>query len=660
MGAELVIVLLLAVLVAAYSIRIRAAQCTAEAHLKRALESERVFSESFQASPVPLALVSLVTNRVAEVNGALERMLGASDGELIGQSMSDLDIADEKVTAMIARRVRRNGHVRNYETTMRWGNGDPRNVVVAIDQILVGNEPHGLLTFVDETEQKRAVAAAQSSDQRMRELAENIDEAFWVATPDRERMLYVSPAYERIWGLPCESMLEDGTSWLAAVLPEDRLHLVDDKPTYDVRIARPDGAVRWIRTKIFPVRNDHGEIIRVAGVSTDITEQRTLEEQLRHAQKMESLGMLAGGIAHDFNNLLAVISSCSGLLAESLDRAHPDRELVEDIADAVVRATAMTRQLLAFSRKQVTEPVVLDPNVVVNDTRKLLRRMVGVNIELVTSLEPDLKRVFIDRGHLVQVILNLAVNARDAMPVSGKLSLSTRTVGPNVVLEVSDTGTGMSPEVLARACEPFFTTKEQGKGTGMGLAVVHGIIDHAGGRLEITSEVGLGTTFRIILPAFDGPAQSVRPPSEQASRGVENILIVDDDDYVRRATARALRSRGYAVVEAANGRAALIALATAPFDLLLTDIVMPGMSGRVLAEAACARFQDLKIMFMTGYTDDAIVHDGVTSGVVDLIEKPFTIPALASKVRQVLDAGGDGGGLDDTAVVHAASALAMN
>jgi CheY-like chemotaxis protein len=255
-----------------------------------------------------------------------------------------------------------------------------------------------------------------------------------------------------------------------------------------------------------------------------------------------------------------------------------------------------------------------------------------------------------DRGHLVQVILNLAVNARDAMPTSGRLSLTTRNVGADVVLEVSDTGTGMTPDVLARACEPFFTTKEQGKGTGMGLAVVHGIIDSASGRLEIDSTVTVGTTFRIVLPAFDGPAQAARKPTESATRGVENILIVDDDDYVRRATARALRSRGYAVVEASSGRAALIALTSAPYDLLLTDIVMPGMSGRVLAEAACARFPDLKIMFMTGYTDDAVVHDGVATGVVDLIEKPFTIPALASKVRQVLDAG-NGSGLDDTAVV---------
>jgi len=337
-----------------------------------------------------------------------------------------------------------------------------------------------------------------------------------------------------------------------------------------------------------------------------------------------------------------VISSCNGLLAESLPAEFGDRELVDDVADAVVRASALTRQLLAFSRKQVTEPVVLDPNLVVNDTRKLLRRIVGVDVDVTTSLEPDLHMVRMDRAQLVQVLLNLAVNARDAMPGSGTLRVTTRNVGDQVILEVHDTGVGMPPEVLARACEPFFTTKELGKGTGMGLAVVHGIIDSAGGRLEIASEVGVGTTFRIALPAVAGHVETAaRTRADDTSRGVETILIVDDDDYVRRATARALRARGYTVHEAANGRAALVALPAHQIDLLLTDIVMPGMNGRMLAEAASARFPDLKILFMTGYTDDAVVHLGLARGEVALIEKPFTIQALASKVRTVLDVAHD-------------------
>jgi PAS domain S-box-containing protein len=634
-GADLIVVLSLAVLVVGYTARVRQERAAAQRHLERALQSEHVFSESFQASAVPSALFDLRTGHLTAVNFALEAMTGRTREALVGTHVAALGIGN---TTQLIRRMRRSGRVREQQTTLRTCDGSDRNVLISAHRIVVDGADPALMVVIDRTDHHRAVAALQSTDQRMRELAENIDEVFWVASSDRTQVFYVSPAYEKVWGRTCESLHAEPRSWLESVLPEDRAQIRNDQPSYDYRITRPDGTIRWIRERIFPVRDERAALIRLVGVASDITEQRLLEEQVRQAQKMESLGMLAGGIAHDFNNLLAVISSCSGLLAETIEHSDPERELVEDIADAVVRASAMTRQLLAFSRKQVTEPVVLDPNIVVNDTRKLLRRILGVDIELITSLEPDLRPVFIDRGHLVQVILNLAVNARDAMPTRGRLQLTTRNADGDVVLEVTDTGSGMSPEVLARACEPFFTTKEQGKGTGMGLAVVHGIVDGAHGKLEIASELGEGTTFRISLPAFEGPIVNVRTSADQETRGVENILLVDDDDHVRRVTARALRSRGYSVVEATNGRAALVALTSSPFDLLLSDIVMPGMSGRVLAEAALHRFPDLKVLFMTGYTDDDVVHDGVSSGSVDLIEKPFTINALAGKVRSVLDA----------------------
>jgi PAS domain S-box-containing protein len=636
-GTGLVIVMLLAVLVGAYSLQLRHLHRVAADNLQRALRSEQVFAESFHASPIPLALMSLETHRITEVNDAYVQMLGWSREELLTRTADQLAIQNGNELITRARRLRRNGVLRDYTSSLRCKDGSTREALISMDMIAIDNVPHSLTTIIDQTEHRHALAELQSTDQRLRELAENVDEVFWVSSPDRSQMHYVSPAYAKIWGRSVESLYAEPASWLEAVVPEDRARLSLERQQREYRIRRPDGTLRWIRAKSFPVRDGSGEVIRLAGVVRDVTEQRSLEDQLRQAQKMESLGMLAGGIAHDFNNLLAVISSCGGLLAESLGRTHPDAELVDDIADAVVRASQLTRQLLAFSRKQVTEPVVLDPNCIVTDTRKLVRRMVGVNVEVVTSLEPELRPVMMDRGHLVQVILNLAVNARDAMPGRGTLRLTTRNVGNNVVLEVTDNGSGMPPEVRARACEPFFTTKELGKGTGMGLAVVHGIVDGAGGRIEIDSEPGSGTTFRILLPAFDGPVQTLRPVSDASVRGVETILIVDDDEYVRRATARALRSRGYTVIEAGNGRAALVVLPTVRFDLLLTDIVMPGMSGRVLAEAAQARFPDLKVLMMTGYTDDDVVHSGVASGQVDLIEKPFTIAALATKVRAVLD-----------------------
>jgi len=620
-------------------VQVRRVQRAAAAHLQRALVTERMFSESFHASPIPLALTSLDTHRITEANLAYARMIGWSREELIGKTGSELGLYARGLFTTLARRLRRSGVIRNHAVTVRRKDNVERQVIVAMALVEIHGEPHGLTTVIDETDHKAALEALRSSDERMRELATSIDEVFWVSTPDRSQMLFISPAYEKIWGRSCESLYDAPQSWRDGIVADDLERLVReaDNSEHEFRVQRPDGSVRWVRTKTFPIRDDSGEVIRLAGVCADITQRRELEEQLQQAQKMESLGMLAGGIAHDFNNLLAVISSCSGLLAESVASDESDRELVGDIEDAVVRASALTRQLLAFSRKQVTEPVVLDANVVVTDTRKLLRRIVGENIEVVTSLEPDLPMVRIDRGQLVQVILNLAVNARDAMPRNGTVRVSTRSIGNCIALEVSDTGIGMRPEVLARACEPFFTTKELGKGTGMGLAVVHGIIDNANGRIEIESKVGHGTTFRILLPASGGDADVHRAMGDAATRGVETIMIVDDDDYVRRATARALRARGYTVVEAPSGRAALLALPKLDIDLLLTDIVMPGMNGRVLAEAAGARFPELKILFMTGYTDDEIIHAGLARGEVDLIEKPFTIQALAHKVRDVLD-----------------------
>jgi len=632
---NLVLALVVGTLVVAL-IGLRRAQAEARAGWQAALANERRFSEAFHASPVPLALTSLVTHRITEVNDAYARMIGWSREEMTGSSGADLGMYPAELRATLTRRLRRSGIVRNVPVTMTHKDGTLRDIVLSLDIVEIDGEPHSLSTIIDQTEHKRTMAELQSVDARLRELAATIDEVFWVRAPDG-RLLYVSPAYETLWGVACDSVQANPMSWLDAVLPEDRDKLTAPGPTREFRIVRPDGSIRWVRTKSFPVRDNDGNVIRFAGVAADVTENRALEEQLRHAQKMESLGMLAGGIAHDFNNLLAVISSCSGLLAESIPPDDGDRELVDDIEGAVVRAAALTRQLLAFSRKQVSEPVVLDVNLVVNDTRKLLRRMVGVDVDVITSLEPDLRTVRIDRNQLVQVILNLAVNARDAMSGRGTLRIATRNVDDGIAIEVTDNGSGMSSEVQARACEPFFTTKAPGKGTGMGLAVVHGIVDQAKGRIDIASQLGSGTTFRIALPAVGGRIETPRNITEDTNRGVETILIVDDDDYVRRATARALRSRGYTVFEASNGRAALLALPTESITLLLTDLVMPGMNGRVLAEAARARFPDLKTLYMTGYTNDEVVHVGLARGEVDLIEKPFTIKALAAKVRTVLD-----------------------
>ncbi|NVB84330.1 MAG: response regulator [Kofleriaceae bacterium] len=633
--------------------RVRRARRERDAALYEVQMRARRYAKSFQQAPTPLALVNPSSLHITEVNEAYMMLLGRTRDQLVGEGVANLGLGSPRARAQWIRRLLRSGLVRNAATTLVCHDGSTRDVIVGLDLLeQADGEMQVLVTVHDQTEVNRALAALRSADERMRELTNTLDEVFWICTPDRLVMHYISPAYEKMSGRSCKHVYANALAAYDQIVDEDRERLIRELPRYnqgdardtepfyvhEFRIRLPDGALRWMRAKEFPVRDTAGTVLRIAGVITDITDQRLLEEQLRQAQKMESLGMLAGGIAHDFNNLLAVISSCSGLLAETIGRDSPDAELVDDISEAVVRASALTRQLLAFSRKHVAEAVVLDTNIVVTDTRKLLRRIVGETIEVDTSLDPELHAVRIDRGHLVQVILNLAVNARDAMPKGGLLRLATRNVDDDVVLEITDNGCGMSPEVLARACEPFFTTKELGKGTGMGLAVVHGIVDQAGGKVEIDSDLGRGTTVRIVLPAHAGPAQANRTITEDSERGVETILIVDDDEYVRRATARALRARGYNVIEAGTGRAALVALPTAKIDLMLTDIIMPGMNGRVLAEAARSRFPELKVVYMTGYTDDEVVKHGVARGEVELIEKPFTIQALALKVRSALDA----------------------
>ncbi|MBA3499571.1 MAG: ATP-binding protein [Myxococcota bacterium] len=487
-------------------------------------------------------------------------------------------------------------------------------------------------------------ASARVSDERFAQLASAISEVFWMTNVEKTEVLYVSPAYERIWGMSASKLYAEPHTWLEGIHPSDRERVAAAWTSSGVfnieyRVTRPDGSVRWIHDKASQVCDNDGKLIALAGIAEDVTERRELEEQLRQTQKLESMGLFAGGVAHDFNNLLGVITANANMISEGLPEGHADRELVDEIDAAVMRAAALTRQLLAFSRKQVTEPVVLDINRSVADTSKMLRRLVGEDIVVQTSLDPDLLRVRFDQSSLVQVLMNLAVNARDAMPQGGTLTISTRNTNNKIELSVSDTGCGMSREVLTRVFEPFFTTKELGKGTGLGLPVVHGIVQQAGGTIEIESEVGAGTAFRIKLPSVDLPADPVLDHIANASRGHEKIVLVEDDCYVRAAASRSLRARGYTVLEASEGRAALRLLRDhkADVSLLVTDIVMPGMNGRELAELATERMPGLPVLFMSGYADDNNLRQSVQRADVHFIEKPFRIQAFAAKVRQILD-----------------------
>lgn len=493
-------------------------------------------------------------------------------------------------------------------------------------------------------------------------ITENAADMIAVVDGDGRR-IYNSPAYERILGYSVGEL--KSTSSLDQIHPDDR-PLVEEAAA----VARSSGVGRQIEYRMrdkrgnwhvlestaSPIMGIDHQIHKLVIVNRDITDRRRLEEQCRQSQKMEAIGRLSGGIAHDFNNLLGVMIGYAEILQENTDPAHPDRECVDEILRAGQRAASFTRQLLAFSRQQVLEPTILDVNGVVTAMEKMLRRVIGEDIELETLLEPELAKVKADQGQLEQVILNLAVNARDAMPNGGKLKVKTHNVfmseldtrkysypfkpGKYVQLTVSDTGVGMDSTVQARVFEPFFTTKEKGKGTGLGLATVYGVVKQSDGYIEVQSEVSKGTTFTIYLPSVE--EESISPRSDQLSavtdpNGHETVLLVEDEAGLRILTRHVLERFGYGVLEAANGAEAceISAHQNCRIDLLLTDVVMPGMNGRDLAEQLTLERPDMKVVYMSGYTGQGI-GQGILPPGSNFIAKPFSRENLALKVREAL------------------------
>ncbi|HKV70792.1 MAG TPA: MASE1 domain-containing protein [Gemmatimonadales bacterium] len=511
-------------------------------------------------------------------------------------------------------------------------------------------------------ERRAAEEKLRSSERRFRQMAEHIAEAFFVVEVAGGQILYVSPTWGEIWGRPM-SEAYDPQIWFKAIHPDDQAALATDReairqghPTTSVfRVVRPDGGVRWVRGRAFPVRDDRGAVYRMVGVSEDITALRQSEDRLAQAQKLEGVGQLAGGIAHDFNNLLTVILSHTELLLTEAATQDPKRHDLETIGQAARSAAQLTRQLLLFSRKEVLRPEVLRLSDLITNVGKMLKRLIGEHIELATVLDPAAGSVRADPGSLEQVVVNLSVNARDAMPDGGKLLIEVRNVeftapapsqsfpcpaGRYVSLVVSDTGTGMDDATKARAFEPFFTTKGPGKGTGLGLATVYGVVRQSEGYIVLESEPGKGTSFTIYLPRVDTPAAPATATVVDANpRGTETILLVEDDASVRSLIQRLLVRLGYQVLVAPNGALALDLAAThqGSIHLLMTDVIMPGMSGRVLADRFAVIRPDARVLYMSGYTDDAIVHHGVLTARMAFLQKPVTPAALARRVREVLD-----------------------
>ncbi|MFA6289768.1 MAG: response regulator [Opitutaceae bacterium] len=511
-----------------------------------------------------------------------------------------------------------------------------------------------------------ALKALRRSEERFREMAERIGDVFYVIAPDTGRWSYVSPAYELIWGRTAAALYERPAQWIDAVEPEDRALVLAAREQLaqgkeyrlEYRIRNTDGTPRWIEDRCYPARESSGEIQRAVGVAMDITRRRQLETQLRQAQKMEAVGQLAGGLAHDFNNILTVVIGWARLL---LDRETMPPDAITpltQIFNAGNRAANLTRQLLVFSNKQTIKRQVIDLNRVTGEISDMLRRLIGEHITLELALSPAPCLAEADAGMIEQVLMNLAVNARDAMPDGGTLTIATEPVaiadatarghlgarpGEFVCLGVNDTGHGISPENVRRIFEPFFTTKPDGHGTGLGLAMVLGIVQQHQGWIELDSTVGVGTRFRILLPAATstGPVPAIDPTTtETIGGGAETILLVEDEPAVREFAVAVLNSHGYRVLQACSGVDALEVWKHhgARITLLVTDLVLPdGLSGVELAARLRKEKPALLVLLTSGYANGTTGNEFQPPAGMNFLHKPYKPQALARAVRSALD-----------------------
>ena len=503
-----------------------------------------------------------------------------------------------------------------------------------------------------------------ASEERHRTLIESAPEAIVVLDVGAARFVEFNQKAVDMFGWPPSELATKTPSDLSpefqpdgrrsAVAIADHIRQVREgkTPRFEWTHRARDG--REIPCEIRLVRLPHPTRILIRGSTTDISDRLRLEAQLRQAQKMEAMGQLAGGVAHDFNNLLTVIGGYCGMLLDKLPTDDPLRSDVRAIADAGDRAASLTQRLLAFSRRAALTPKVVDINDVVREAEHILRRLIGENIVLTVALLPGGGRVKVDPGQLGQVLINLAVNARDALPNGGEVTIRTEVIelgahlpapgsilsGRCVRLVVSDDGTGMPPEVKARIFEPFFTTKAAGKGTGLGLAVVHGFVEQSGGHIEVASEEGKGTAFFISLPLVDEAPSVVAPPTVNlAARGTETVLVVEDEEAVRHLLAQGLANYNFTVMTAGDAAEALrlAGNGAAHIDLLVTDVILPKMSGRDLVDCLRKERADLRVLFISGYIDDALLRPGMSEAREAFLQKPFTLPAFVSKVREILD-----------------------
>jgi PAS domain S-box-containing protein len=635
-------------------------------HEARSAEMVRRDTLAMDSAMDGMAIVS-AEGKYTYVNKAYAQLMGHPNAQsMVGQywvemhSAGDVKAAERQIREGLTREGKWFGPVAIRR------NGVPVPTEISITKLPDG----GVVTIGrDVSERQRVERSRQEAETKYQTLIEQVAAVSYIAELGIDgQWLYVSPQVETMFGFTADEWLAESRQWMKHIHPEDQkiVEIAEDASKRgerfqaEYRIVRKDGRVIWVSdtAAVVPGSDSHP---LMEGIIIDITDKKQLEGQLQQSRRMEAVGRLAGGIAHDFNNLLTVIKGYTEL---ALIRAKGMPELrsdIERIEDASERAAGLVRQLLAFSRRQVMQPKVLDLNSIVVGLDKLLRRLMDEDIQMVTVATEAVGAIKADPGQIEQVIMNLVVNARDAMPDGGRLTVETSNVeldalyardhtsvkpGKYVMLAVSDTGIGMSAETVAHIFEPFYTTKESGRGTGLGLSTVYGIVKQSGGYIWVYSELSHGTTFKVYLPRVDEAVETAAnagKPAEPAKElsGRETILLVEDEPELRELTRTVLVARGYTVIEAGNAEEAE-RLASDRRDggkihLLLTDVIMPGVSGRELAKRVLARQPSVRVLYMSGYTYNVIAQDGTLERGVAFLQKPFTPSALVEKVREVLD-----------------------
>jgi two-component system cell cycle sensor histidine kinase/response regulator CckA len=622
--------------------------------------SEVRFRRLFETAKDAILLLDASTGQIRDVNRFLIEMLGYSHKEYLGQKLWETGpFKNNEALQIVFQELQRKPYIRYEDLPLQTKTGNSINADLVGNVYRVNRKKVIQYVIRDITERKRAEAALRQSEERYRAIFEQDLASDYISTADG-KFLACNSSFVRMFGfITSEEAKEAG---LKSLYPSPKAYelflgcLKEQKKLagYEEELRRRDGTTLHVVARVIGVFDQSENLVQIHAYLIDESERRKTEQQIRQAQKMDAMGRLAGGVAHDFNNLLGVIIGQSEILSNQAGCDGPTRDGLAEIGKAAHRGAALTRQLLAFTRQQVLEPRVLDLNGIVTETDKMVGRLIGENIELVMNLHADLGRVKADPNQIVQVILNLAVNSRDAMLAGGKLTIETSNLdvddtagqsssrqrpGQYVALRVIDTGTGMDKETLSHIFEPFFSTKGIGMGTGLGLATVHGIVAQSDGQISVQSQPGLGTTFEILLPRVREEISELSAPAARVTRGSETILLLEDSSDLRDVVRQFLEIDGYKVLGAGDATQAMQAAKrhAGPIHLILTDVVLPGMSGRILAEQLMGIRPEADVLFMSGYTDDTVLYHQVSQAALNFIQKPFTRSNLLSKVRHVLD-----------------------